>query len=98
MGKKILGLALDLALEADLLSWREAKIASLRNEAISTLGALVLWSTPFSLSEVTSLLKSECASNLTLQIEALAAGSEAIAASLIALMSALPLASREKRG
>jgi len=54
--------------------------------------------TPFSLSEVISLLAPECASNLASQIEALVEESEAIAASLIAFMSALPLASREKRG
>jgi len=78
------------------LARREVKIASPRSEAISALGALVLCSTSFSLSEVTSLLAVECALDLASQIEALAVESEATAASLIALISALPLALWER--
>ena len=42
MGRIVLGLALNLALETFFLARGDVKIASLRGEATSALGALVL--------------------------------------------------------
>ena len=89
----VLGLA--LALETFFLA---EVIASPRGEAIWALSALALLSSALSLSEVVSLLAPESASTLASQLRVFTAGGEAIAASLITSMSALPLALREKRG
>ena len=62
------------------------------------LSVLALGSTSSSLGEAALLLALIGASSLASHIRAFATVSEAIAASLIASIGALPLASREKRG
>jgi len=107
MGWKVLGLTLNLALEAIFLSGGEAGTASPRGlaswgETIWALSALALqleaslalFNSAFSSSEIASLLAPDGGSNLASWLRAFAATSEATVASLVAPTNAFPLALR----